>query len=274
MVDGNLPQERQDFYVYVIFRSDGVPCYVGKGRGKRWLRSASTSKNRRLRRIADASADPLPVVKVRESLTEAQAFATEVVLIAVIGRGRRGPLVNFTDGGEGNAGWQPSAETRKKIAKAVEGNVAPPEIRAKMSDAHKARLSEPDARAAHTERARACAADPEWRRRHAEGNARNAADPEWRTRHAEGRKKLSVSASFLASCAADGKRRSAIADARDPGGAKTREAARASKARARARKRGEIVPYMKKGPKPKQSGQDITPNALEFLEAPTASART
>lgn len=116
MVDEPLPQMRCDFYVYVIFRLDGAPCYVGKGRGDRWKRHATSSHNQHLARIFVKDGGELPVLKVREGLTDAQAMETEVAFIAAIGRGECGPLVNKTDGGEGASGHTHTPESKAKMA--------------------------------------------------------------------------------------------------------------------------------------------------------------
>lgn len=156
-----------DRYVYVIFRLDGLPCYVGKGRGARLNNHETRSTNPHLANIvalAHKAGKRLPKVKVRENLTDARAFEIEVALIAAIGRrANGGPLVNMTDGGDGLL--NPSAETRAKMsakAKARSGtlegrarmaSIAPlatrnPETRAKMSATHKARKKTPEHQAA------------------------------------------------------------------------------------------------------------------------------
>lgn len=86
MVNSPIPQERCDFYVYVIFRPDGRPAYVGKGRGKRWTLHAKGSSNKSLKAIYIAAGGDLPIVKVREGLTEEDAHYTEMRLIVAIGR--------------------------------------------------------------------------------------------------------------------------------------------------------------------------------------------
>jgi hypothetical protein len=106
--------ERRDFYVYVIFRLYGSPCYVGKGQKARWLQHANGSHNKRLAAIYAAAGGDLPIVKIRENLTNAEACAVEMAMIGVLGRGSLGPLVNLTDGGDGCRGHSPSAETRIK----------------------------------------------------------------------------------------------------------------------------------------------------------------
>jgi hypothetical protein len=61
----------------------------------------------------------VPYVKVREHITEAEAFETEIALIKAIGRFPFGPLVNMTDGGEGSSGHVRSLRTRLLIAEGV-----------------------------------------------------------------------------------------------------------------------------------------------------------
>lgn len=110
------------FYVYIFFRLDGSPCYVGKGQGRRWLQhecKKTTAKhpNHRLAKIIEeANGIELPKVKIRENLTNAEACEIEIAFIKAIGRGHKGPLVNMTDGGEGNIGWNPTQETRQKMS--------------------------------------------------------------------------------------------------------------------------------------------------------------
>lgn len=114
-----------DFYVYVISRMDGEPCYIGKGRGKRWKHHSKFSHNKHLRNIYNQAGGTLPIVKLRENLTDAEACQTEIALIRAIGRKdlELGPLVNFTDGGEGLSGNTKSIETREKLRKAMTGRV-------------------------------------------------------------------------------------------------------------------------------------------------------
>jgi hypothetical protein len=108
---------RSDFYVYVYFRPDtGLPCYVGKGRGPRWIaHNKQRSPNPHLRNIINKYGE-IPCVKTHQGLTEAQAFEIEIALIAAIGRGKKGPLVNLTDGGEGSSGYVPSDSSRAKMS--------------------------------------------------------------------------------------------------------------------------------------------------------------
>lgn len=125
-----------NFYVYVLFRPwDGSPCYVGKGKGRRWRvhgYSHGCPHNSRLANIVKRAGGQLPRKKVAENLTEENAFEIERSWIAKIGRGDKGPLVNFTDGGEGTSGLVITQERREAISKRHKGK--------KISDPHRARL--------------------------------------------------------------------------------------------------------------------------------------
>lgn len=91
------------FYVYMVFSSQGCPLYVGKGKGDRW---AEGGRHNAHMRAVWKKYGSLPVVIIRDDLTEQQAFDTEKALVAVIGRSDlgKGPLANHTDGGEGVTG--------------------------------------------------------------------------------------------------------------------------------------------------------------------------
>lgn len=150
MVDDALPQVRCDFYVYILFRPGGSPCYVGKGRGKRdaWhFKNPAEHYNRKLAEIIVDAGGALPAIRAREHLTETEAFQTEIALIEAIGRDWWGPLVNMTDGGEGHAGYTPSPEHRAKIRAAHKGRPKTPEWCAKVSAINKGQVVTPEHRA-------------------------------------------------------------------------------------------------------------------------------
>lgn len=107
------------FYVYIYFRMNGIPAYVGKGCGARWSRhKTSKNSNPHLRSLiaqANAIGRELPVVLIRDGLSEEEAHETEIAFIAAIGRETEGgPLVNLTEGGEGTSGWVATPEFRDK----------------------------------------------------------------------------------------------------------------------------------------------------------------
>lgn len=136
------------FYVYIYFGIDGIPIYVGKGHGSRWTRrGVHSSRNPHfLRIVAKAERDgiDLPHIKIREYLTESDAFKTEVALIRAIGRrSNGGPLLNLTDGGEGIKGFSHSAETRAKIGASNRGRKQTEEERIKRSVTLKGRPKHP-----------------------------------------------------------------------------------------------------------------------------------
>ena len=115
------------FYVYILFRPDGRPCYVGKGRGKRINRHFSSAisgshSNKHLMNIIRKSSGSIPSVIIRNDLSEQEAFEFEIAWIKAIGREAfGGPLVNKTDGGEGPTGFVASEITRQRLSKAAKG---------------------------------------------------------------------------------------------------------------------------------------------------------
>lgn len=113
------------FYVYVIFRPCGTPCYVGKGTGNRYRVHFRKSSNPHLARII-AKYGELPVVIARSGMTESEAFETEVALISAIGRApHSGPLVNLTIGGEGGSGSKRTPESLARMSAAQRGKKMP-----------------------------------------------------------------------------------------------------------------------------------------------------
>lgn len=129
----------ETFYVYVYFRPDGSPCYVGKGRGKRWRAHLTQCRNAKLAAIIESANRELPIIKVRENLTAHQAREIEEALIRAIGREPNGPLVNLTDGGDGPRGRIMPAEERARRSQILRS----PEVNARMVASH---LGKPSAK--------------------------------------------------------------------------------------------------------------------------------
>src|SRR4051812_2092602 len=101
--------KKRPFYVYILFDWKGIPRYVGKGKGDRWMHhdllldSNNPFKNGVLKRTIKILGE-IPKVKFRENLTEDKAFELEIILIKSIGRHPDGPLTNLTAGGDGVSG--------------------------------------------------------------------------------------------------------------------------------------------------------------------------
>lgn len=153
------------YYVYILFRPDGSPLYIGKGKGSRWLDHEKPKRvhNKHLGRIIDKARSAgleIPKLKIAEHLTNDVAIEYERAWITAVGRRKHGgPLVNQTDGGEGTAGYVTSAKTRslqseKRKGKpmsaahkaAIKAAMSTPESKAKQSAAQKKRFERQDER--------------------------------------------------------------------------------------------------------------------------------
>lgn len=138
-----------EYYVYLWFRPNCVPLYVGYGKWRRkrkqqrWADHITRTDNRHLTAAFKKYGTNLPIIIVRDELTVAEARETEVAFITAIGRSDlgNGPLVNQTDGGDG--ALNVSQEVRKRIGDAHRGTKhgpCPPERRAKISMATRGRI--------------------------------------------------------------------------------------------------------------------------------------
>jgi hypothetical protein len=135
------------FYIYVYRdtrpRKKLAPIYVGKGavrNGRADVHWRSGASNKMLQRILDkiraAGLDPaIEIVGWFDD--EDAAFACEVELIRRFGRrnNRTGSLANYTDGGEGRAGYKLSPEAVEKTRAAHVGAKRSAEARQRMRDA-------------------------------------------------------------------------------------------------------------------------------------------
>jgi len=103
------------YYTYAYLRDDGTPYYIGKGKGNRAYKHYN-------HRFSPPENDRIKILK--ENLSESEAFAEEMRLIAEYGRKDLGTgiLRNMTDGGEGATGRVNSEENRKGISERMKGN--------------------------------------------------------------------------------------------------------------------------------------------------------
>lgn len=129
----------RNFYVYIFYRGDWItPFYVGKGCGQRWLVHEKEAlrrtcrKSRVIQSMWKAGWYEIPKRKLAENLTDDEAKALEIRLIAEIGREPNGPLVNHTDGGDGVSNLSDEARAKKSAANVI--SWADPEVRRKRTE--------------------------------------------------------------------------------------------------------------------------------------------
>ena len=82
-----------EYYTYAYLREDGTPYYIGKGKGYRC--NYGTGKN------CNPPKDRSKIIKLKQNLTEEEAFKHEIYMIAVFGKkcDGTGILMNIADGG-------------------------------------------------------------------------------------------------------------------------------------------------------------------------------
>ncbi len=108
--------EENKYYVYLHIKEDtGEPFYVGKGKdNKRRRYESKHGRSEYWKRIVDKHR--FDIIFLEIDLTNEEALEREVYWIERIGRKDlgKGPLVNFTDGGEGCVNM--SDETKAKMS--------------------------------------------------------------------------------------------------------------------------------------------------------------
>jgi len=133
-----------EYYTYAYLREDNTPYYIGKGKGKRLF--DKYGKN------CKPPKDKSKIIKLKENLTEEEAFKHEVYMIAVFGKKCNGTgiLMNIADGGNsppkmyGENSPTKRPEVKEKIGNAnkisLKGRTVPEEVRQKISNTWKEKL--------------------------------------------------------------------------------------------------------------------------------------
>ena len=122
-----------EYYTYAYLREDGTPYYIGKGKGNRMYKKGKGEvyppKNKG------------KIIKLKQNLTEKEAFKHEKYMIAVFGRKDLGTgiLRNKTGGGDGPSGYIMSEEQKMLLSRIHSGKNLTEEHRKKISEANKRR---------------------------------------------------------------------------------------------------------------------------------------
>lgn len=96
---------KQGKFIYGNYKFMHEPIYVGKGKSKRaYYHKKYNSHNKHFKNKLEKINQPPIILIIAEKLPEHKAFILEKELIVLIGRKDlgKGPLCNFTDGGEGS----------------------------------------------------------------------------------------------------------------------------------------------------------------------------
>jgi hypothetical protein len=118
-------RKQMKYYTYAYLREDGTPYYIGKGKGYRC--NYGTGKN------CNPPKDRSRIIKLKQNLTEKEAFKHEVYMIAIFGKkcDGTGILMNIADGGNappvlrGDNHPMKKEENRRKVSEKLKGKNNP-----------------------------------------------------------------------------------------------------------------------------------------------------
>jgi hypothetical protein len=129
-------------YIYYDPSRNNEPIYVGEGsKNRAWVHLRKKNKHPFVQRLQYMQKNNIkPVIGVYSGLDEEFAHLLEIELIAKFGRKDlgKGPLLNLTDGGEGQV--NPSQEVRHKMSIAHLGETKTAEHKKKLSESCMGRI--------------------------------------------------------------------------------------------------------------------------------------
>jgi hypothetical protein len=133
-----------EYYTYAYLQNDGLSYYIGKGKCRRLYDHRGKNCN--------PPKDKNRIIKLKQNLTEEEAFRHEVYMIAIFGKkcDGTGILMNISDGGNappkmyGDDSPTKRPDVRAKIGAAnkirLKGKKIPKEVRQKQSNTWKEKL--------------------------------------------------------------------------------------------------------------------------------------
>ena len=180
------------FYTYAYLREDRTPYYIGKGQRKRMYQQGG--------KPCPVPKDSDRIIKLKQNLSEEDAFRHEIYMISIFGRKRDGGiLLNKSIGGQGTSGFIPSENTRAlwskqrkgkncivftqeikdKISNSKKGKKYSLELRKKLSEAHKGKTHSDETKNKMSSTHKGRVFTEEWKEKLSEANKGKHTGKKW-----------------------------------------------------------------------------------------------
>ena len=180
------------FYTYAYLRKDRTPYYIGKGQRKRMYQRGG--------KPCPVPKDSDRIIKLKQNLSEEEAFKHEIYMISIFGRKCDGGiLLNKSIGGQGTSGFIPLENTRalwskqrkgknrivftqeikNKISNSKKGKKYSLELRKKLSEVHKGKTHSDETKKKMSSAHKGRVFTEEWKEKLSEANKGKHIGKKW-----------------------------------------------------------------------------------------------